>query len=195
MRCDYGAYLFFQYLAKKHGPNVVVAALEKTWPEFAKVLWNQAPIDTKAESFAKWDQLKEKVKPHALNGDLAGAPEHKEELHDELKNLSNHYEHFTFSDPNTRSLLFHNGWFKNITESKEPVKVLALWNDASGTWHEEDWSNYEYVGLCRDLKSQRAQDLIIITSNANCRGPEKDAPGNILFLRRVSFGFTRSERA
>ncbi|AFE05369.1 hypothetical protein COCOR_03665 [Corallococcus coralloides DSM 2259] len=184
---DYGAYLFFQYLAKKHGPNVVVAALEKlttetssltavdsvvpgklekTWPEFAKVLWNQAPIDAKAESFAKWDQLKEKVKFHALKGDLAGAPEHKEELHDELKNLSNHYEHFTFSDPNTRSLLFHNGWFKNITESKDPVKVLALWNDASGTWHEEDWSDYEYVGLCRDLKSQRVQDLIIITSNA-----------------------------
>ncbi|NNC06405.1 Ig-like domain-containing protein [Corallococcus exiguus] len=184
---DYGAYLFFQFLAKKHGPNVVVAALEKlttetssltavdsavpgklekTWPDFAKVLWNQAPIDAKAESFTKWDQLTEKVKPHALNGDLAGAPEHKEELHDELKNLSNHYEHFTFSDPNTRSLLFHNGWFKNITDSKEPVKVLALWNDANGLWHEEDWSEYEYVGLCRDLKSQRAQDLIIITSNA-----------------------------
>ncbi|WP_375759019.1 Ig domain-containing protein [Corallococcus exercitus] len=191
-RRDYGAYLFFQFLAKKHGPNVVVAALEKlttetssltavdaavpgklekTWPDFAKVLWNQAPIDTQADSFAKWDQLTEKVKTHALNGDLAGAPEHKEDLHDELKNLSSHYEHFTFSDPNTRSVLFHNGWFKNITESKEPVKVLALWNDASGTWHEEDWSNYEYVGLCRDMKSQRAQDLIIITSNA------KFAPG------------------
>ncbi|NOK08025.1 Ig-like domain-containing protein [Corallococcus exercitus] len=189
---DYGAYLFFQFLAKKHGPNVVVAALEKlttetssltavdsavpgrlekTWPEFAKVLWNQAPIDAKAESFVKWDQLTEKVKSTALNGDLAGAPEKKEELHDELKNLSNHYEHFTFSDPNTRSLLFHNGWFKNITESKDPVKVIALWNDASGTWHEEDWSDYEYVGFCRDLKSQRAQDLIIITSNA------KFAPG------------------
>ncbi|WAS82948.1 MULTISPECIES: hypothetical protein [unclassified Corallococcus] len=43
----------------------------------------------------------------------------------------------------------------------EPVKVLALWNDASGTWHEEDWSDYEYVGLCRDLsfgftRSERA---------------------------------------
>ncbi|MBN8232136.1 Ig-like domain-containing protein [Corallococcus macrosporus] len=184
---DYGAYLFFQFLAKKHGPNVVVAALEKlttetssltavdavvpgklekVWPEFAKVLWNQAPIDAKADSFAKWDQLKEKVKFHAIKGDLAGAPELKEDLHDELKNLSSHYEHFTFSDPNTRSMIFHNGWFKNITESKEPVKVLALWNDASGTWHEEDWSNYEYVGLCRDMKSQRAQDLIIITSNA-----------------------------
>ncbi|MBZ4371101.1 Ig-like domain-containing protein [Corallococcus sp. AS-1-6] len=184
---DYGAYLFFQYIAKKHGPNFVVAALEKlttetssltavdsavpgklekVWPEFAKVLWNQAPIDAKAESFTKWDQLTEKVKSHALNGDLGGAPEHKEELHDELKNLSNHYEHFTFSDPNTRSMLFHNGWFKNVTESNEPVKVLALWNDASGAWHEEDLSNYEYVGFCRDLKAQRVQDLIIITSNA-----------------------------
>ncbi|CAM3273303.1 Ig-like domain-containing protein [Corallococcus sp. ZKHCc1 1396] len=189
---DYGAYLFFQFLAKKHGPKFVVDALEKlttetssltavdsvvpgklekAWPEFAKVLWNQAPIDTKAESFNTWDKLSEKVKSNALKGDLAGAPELKEELDDELNNLANSYDHFTFSDPNTRSLLFHNGWFKNITESKEPVKVTALWNDASGTWHEEDWSEYEYVGLCRDMKSQRAQDLIIITSNA------KFAPG------------------
>ncbi|RKH33168.1 Ig-like domain-containing protein [Corallococcus praedator] len=189
---DYGAYLFFQYLSKKHGPSVVVAALdklttetssltavdsavpgklEKVWPEFAKVLWNQAPIDTKAESFKAWDKLTEKAKFKALKGDLAGAPELKEELGTELNNLANSYHHFTFSDPNTRSLLFHNGWFKNITESKDPVKVLALWNDASGTWHEEDWSEYEYVGLCRDMKSQRAQDLIIITSNA------KFAPG------------------
>jgi hypothetical protein len=184
---DYGAYVFFQFLAKKYGPNVVVAAvermttetsslsavdaavpgkLEKVWPEFAKVLWNQAPIDTKAESFKAWDGLTEKVKFQAINANLGGAAEDKQELPDELKNLANRYEHFTFSDTNTRSVLFHNGWFKNITEAKEPVKVQAFWNDASGAWHEEDWSDYEYVGLCRDLKAQRVQDLIVITSNA-----------------------------
>ncbi|NOK19989.1 Ig-like domain-containing protein [Corallococcus carmarthensis] len=189
---DYGAYLFFQFLAKKYGPSVVVAALaklttetssltavdsvvpgnlEKVWPEFSKVLWNGTPISTRAESFKAWDNLKEVSRHSDLNADLSGWPEASDELHDELYNLSNRYYLIRFSDPGTRSVLFHNGWFKNITESKDPVKVFAFWKDEAGAWHDEDWSEYEYVGFCRDMQAQRAQDVVVVVSNA------KFAPG------------------
>ncbi|WP_158620029.1 Ig-like domain-containing protein [Corallococcus sicarius] len=210
-RRDYGAYLFFQYLAKKHGPNLVTASLEKlvtetsalsavdavipggfekVWPEFAKVLWNQAPIDTRAASFKQWDQLSEKVRSNDLLADLAGAPEARTDLHAELNNLSSRYYHFTFSDTDTRSIRFHNGWFQNITQAKEPVKVFALWSDASGTWHEEDWSDYEDVGFCRDLKSQRVQDLVIITTNAKVEagGGGKLTSAEVSYLQRNNVG-------
>ncbi|NPC75853.1 hypothetical protein HPP05_39550 [Corallococcus exiguus] len=185
---DYGAYLFFQYLERKYGPAVVVAALtklttetssltavdsvipggfEKVWPEFAKTLWNATPIKTRSESFKSWDNLDDNVKHGELNADLSGWPESSDNMHDELGNLSNRYYRITFSDPGTRSVLFYNGWFKNITEAKDPVKVLALWKDEAGEWHDEDWSEYEYVGFCRDMKSQRAQELVVILSNAN----------------------------
>ncbi|RKH66946.1 Ig-like domain-containing protein [Corallococcus llansteffanensis] len=208
---DYGAYLFFQYLAKKHGPNLVTASLEKltketsalsavdavipgkfkeVWPEFAKVLWNQAPIDTQAASFKQWDQLSEKVRSNDLLADLAGAPEARTDLHDVLSNLSSRYYHFTFSDTDTRSIRFHNGWFQNITQAKDPVKVSAFWSDASGTWHEEDWSDYEDVGFCRDLKSQRVQDLVIITSNAKFEpgGGGKLTSAEASYLERNNVG-------
>ncbi|QAT88833.1 hypothetical protein EJ065_7308 [Corallococcus coralloides] len=184
---DYGAYLFFQYLEKKYGPAVVVAALtklttetssltavdsvlpggfEKVWPEFSKVLWNGTPISTRPESFKAWDNLTEVARKSELNADLSGWPEASDDLHDELNNLSNRYYRMHFSDPGTRSVLFHNGWFKNITESKDPVKVFAFWKDEAGAWHDEDWSEYEYVGFCRDMKSQRVQDLVVMVSNA-----------------------------
>jgi hypothetical protein len=185
---DYGAYVFFQYLTKKYGASLMVGVmnklttetssltavdsvvpgkLEKVWPEFAKTLWNQPPVDSKADSFKTWDKLEEKTwADKSLDPDLNGVPERKSELHEEINNLSNLYYTFTFKDPATRSMLFHNGWFKNITESKDPLKVFAFWSDAAGTWYEEDWSEYEYVGFCRDMKAQRVQDLIIVVSNA-----------------------------
>ncbi|MCY1040528.1 Ig-like domain-containing protein [Corallococcus sp. bb12-1] len=184
---DYGAYLFFQFLSKKYGPIFVATTLTnltteassltaldsavpdnlwQVWPLFAKALWNQAPIDTQAESFNQWDALTQKVQSMSGSADLNGLPEKQDDFPDELSNLSNRYVQFTFSDPDTRSVLFHNGWFKNVTASGEPIKVLAFWSDANGTWHEEDWSRYEYIGFCRDLKSQRVQELVIIFSNA-----------------------------
>jgi hypothetical protein len=54
--------------------------------------------------------------------------------------------------------------------------------DAAGAWHEEDdWSDYEFVGLCRDIKGQRAQHLVIILSNA------ETAPGGSVTATRTPY--------
>ncbi|RKH59914.1 Ig-like domain-containing protein [Corallococcus aberystwythensis] len=211
---DYGAYLLFQYLEKKYGPAVVVAALaklttetssltavdsvlpggfEKVWPEFGKTLWNGAPNKTRAGSFKQWDDLDENVKYGELNADLSGWPEASDNIHDELDNLSNRYYRITFSDPGTRSVLFHNGWFQNITAAKDPVKVFALWKDEAGAWHDEDWSEYEYVGFCRDMKSQRVQELVVIVSNAKFdpAGGGKLEAAERPFLKRNNVGCWR----
>ncbi|WP_147469360.1 hypothetical protein [Corallococcus sp. AB045] len=211
---DYGAYLFFQYVAKKYGPAVVTAALaklttetssltavdsvlpggfEKVWPEFGKTLWNGPPSKTRAESFKQWDNLDENVKHGELNADLSGWPEASDNIHDELSNLANRYYRITFSDPGTRSVLFYNGWFKNITDAKDPVKVFALWKDEAGAWHDEDWSEYEYVGFCRDMKSQRVQELVVIVSNAKFEpgGGGRLTAAEMPYLKRNNVGCWR----
>jgi hypothetical protein len=45
--------------------------------------------------------------------------------------------------------------------------VQALWKTEAGTWAEEDWTEYEWIGFCRDLKQQRISDLVIVVSNAD----------------------------
>src|SRR5262249_25651167 len=81
-----------------------------------------------------------------------------------INNLSTHYYHFAFPDSSARTLLFRNGFFDAYND-KKAIRVTALWHDANGTWTEEDWSPYKFVGLCRDRKNQRTNDLIIIVSN------------------------------
>ncbi len=184
VRRDYGAYLFFQHIARTQSPATVKAILaglttantgveavnanisggfKDQWPKFGKALWNQAPVDTKP-GFKMWDALREVVQPYDETGDLGSAPELKTVLPSEIKDLSNFYLRFTFNDHEARSVLFYNGWFDQAKAGKA-VKVLALWKDAAGTWQDEDWTDYEFVGLCRDIKNQRAKELLIIVSN------------------------------
>jgi len=211
---EYGAYLFFQFIAKTDGANKVKLALENTktmatsleavdaaitggfreqWWKFAKTLWNQAPIDTQSNSFKQWDDLKETPKQRDIDGDLHGAPE---ALYDQFErdqdNLSSRYYHFTFSDPNTRSILFYNGFFDQIKAGKA-IKILAIWQDAAGAWQEEDWTNYKFVGLCRDLKSQRAKDLTIIVANGEKDQGGKVTAGEAPYLKRNNVGCYKYE--
>ncbi|MCP3137782.1 Ig-like domain-containing protein [Pyxidicoccus xibeiensis] len=205
---DYGAYLWFQYVANTLGPsavksilaatqsvdtgveaidNVVPGGFQKHWPLFGKMLWNQAPVDSKPASFTTWDTLNEVVKSVDASGDLGGAAEKKNELEAELKNLSHRVYYFDFKDPQTRSVLFYNGFFEPKKAGKH-LKVQAMWMDGAGAWHEEDWSDYEYVGLCRDLKGQRAQHLVLVVSNAETQeGGSVTAP-RAPYLKRNNVG-------
>jgi hypothetical protein len=214
---DYGAYLFFQFLAKSVGPDVVRAIWQATvdvsssleavdksvpggfkeqWPKFAKLLWNQQPIN--GESFESWDALKERpalaeALPATTSADLNGLAEAKTELGTRLRNLSTSYYHFTFSDEKTRSLLFYNPFFENFKRD-EKVTVKAVWHTAENGWAEEDWTQYEFIELCRDLKLQRATELVVIISSAVW-----SQPGQILvssaapYLKRSNIGCYRYE--
>ena len=184
---DYGTYLFFQFIEKTSSAQTVKAVIEATvttatandavnaniaggfevqWPKFAKTIWNKDPIDTRPASFKQWDGIPDEPGRREVIGDLGSKTEDTELLVAEQQNLSSRYYHFKFADTSARSLLFYNGFFDLIQAGKK-IKVQAMWKDAAAVWHEEDdWGKYEYVGLCRDLKEQRASELIIIISNS-----------------------------
>ncbi len=192
---DYGAYVFFQFLEQtltaatiksvfdatktkatslEAVDSSIPGGLDKQWPEFAKTLWNQAPIDAKPASFKSWDGLTEtpalaKELPNKTSMDLNGKPEDKTEFETQVLNVSAKYYHFSFSDPATRSVLFHNTFFEN-RQRGEKVHVQALWKPEGGQpWVEEDWTDDEWVGFCRDLKNQRLEELVVIVSSAEWR--------------------------
>ncbi len=195
---DYGAYLLFQYIARTSGEVMVrqiLAAttfisnsvevvdyilpggLAKHWPQFAKTLWNQGPIAAKADSFDQWDDLKEKPllapdHPNKIAGDLGGKPKDETELEETINNVSSKYYHFEFKDEATRSLMFHNTFYENRRRG-EKVSVQALWKpeDPALPWVAEDWTNYEWIGFCRDGKAQRISELVIIVASAEWNGP------------------------
>jgi hypothetical protein len=209
----YGAYLFFQFLTNTLGNDRIKAIFEGStnttsleavnnniaggfkdqWWKFSKTLWNQAPIDAKPGSFKQWDGLTQKPDQRDLDGDLKGAPEATETLEGEALSVSSRYYHFSFSDSNTRSLLFYNGFFDQVKAGKA-IKVTALWKDAAGTWQEEDdWSDYKYVGLCRDLKNQRASELVIIVSNGEKTSGGKVTATKAPYLKRNNMGCYKFE--
>ena len=185
-RRDYGGYLFFQYAAHAFGAATIKTVLDGTesfatsleainaalpggWREdflgFSKTFYNDDPVVTKPASFAVWDQMEDKTDRNLdTAADLSGVSELKTVLANEMKNLSTKYYRFTFSDPNTRSVLFNNGYFAEQKNGKA-IRVFAFWKDTAGAWQEEEWTKYQYVGLCRDLTNQRAQELVIVMSN------------------------------
>lgn len=190
----YGSYLFFQYLRRTHSPSLIkdiwnatttysdqLEAVDKSipggfkeqWPKFAKTLWNKDPIISKPASFKAWDNLTEEPATREGPADLpAGAAQDSIELSAEQPNLSSTYYHFTFSTVETRSLMFHNTFYSN-RKNNEPVNVQAMWKTAGGAWIEEDWTELEWIGFCRDQKDQRLTDLIVIVSSAKWQTPNQ----------------------
>ncbi len=120
---EYGAYLFFFYLARAHGSGVIKAVWDATtsndaldavnsaipggfakqWPEFALRNWNEKPVD----DYQRWDNLSARV---AARGGtlLSGKREDHARLLVDLPHLSATYKHFVFT-PDARSVAFLNG--------------------------------------------------------------------------------------
>ncbi|MDE3089020.1 MAG: hypothetical protein KGJ80_06520 [Chloroflexota bacterium] len=122
----YGAYLYFQYLARQYNPIMIaqiwdatasngsldavnsVKPFQDTWPEFAKYAWNQEPVD----KFRQWDKLSEHAKL-AWSATIENVPLDGEDyqipIGDGLKHLSSKYYHVTFADDSAHSVTFYNG--------------------------------------------------------------------------------------
>jgi hypothetical protein len=150
--------------AVAHVSSASTDFLRDKWKDFSKALLNRAfPGNFLQPNFRTWDQLPNTPKL-LFDETFAGVTDKKFSFTSEIGNLSTHYYRFTFPDASTRSLLFRNGFF-SAYKSQKAIRVTALWHDASGAWKEEDWSPYEFVGLCRDRKDQRTDELIVIVSN------------------------------
>lgn len=186
---DYGSYLFFQFMAHTMSPARVKAAFDHTesmgssldavnaaltrgfkddWLEYAKALYNDAPVDTKTDSLKGWDSLTDRADKKSNTSANISSFQEKTELEGEIANLSAQYYRFTFTDASARSVLFRNTWIEQHLDGKA-IGVYAYWKDASGTWHDEDWSSYEFVGFCRDYASQRVMELVVVVANGEYR--------------------------
>jgi hypothetical protein len=187
---DYGSYLFFQFVSNRGSPALVKGVLDSlasyatslepvggitlsatsdylrdNWNEFSKALVNKMlPGGVLQPNFHTWDMLPDMPK-WLMDESFAGVSDKKVTFVPAINNLSTHLYHFSFPDQSARTLLFSNGFFKANTTDKKAIHVTGVWHDASGTWQEEDWSPYQSVGLCRDSKNQRTDELIVIVSN------------------------------
>jgi Bacterial Ig-like domain (group 2) len=151
--------------------------LDKHWPLYGARLWNQEATDAVygPATFKVWDQLTTAVTVHKpvlapdlsskTSADLQGLPKDETALATELEHLSNKYYHFTFTEEATRSLMFHNT-FQPKRKQGVKVSVRAFFKPENQAWQEEDWSDYEWIGWCRDFKDQRLAELVIVVSSA-----------------------------
>lgn len=186
----YGTYLFFQYLVRSGSPPVIGAIWSQTeatsdqlvavdqgipgglaeqWPRYARALWNDKPVSDQPASFAKWDTMF--LKPDHVYGDgnLDGQKYASTNFDASLAPAAVRFTRVGFSDPGTRSLMFHNSWV-DLRRAGKRVSVQALWKTEDGVWAEEDWSELEWIGFCRDQKDQRVEDLIVIVASAETSG-------------------------
>jgi hypothetical protein len=190
---DYGAYLYIQFLAKTSGGNAVVAqilnAMASTdngqkavdavspfkdhWPDFAKLLWNQDPVNVKSglDSFKNWDSLTDDPAtfPHALiDINLQGQPSASTTLEGNIKHLAIHYFHYQISDPNVRSLIFYNHPYAVTSVGNFKVSTQAFFK-IGGVWDYAHWSKNgkddEAKPFCLDVKAERFEELVIALSN------------------------------
>jgi hypothetical protein len=145
---EYGAYLFFFYLAHRIDPKLIayvweategldslaavnsalagVNGLEKQWPEFTTYNWNQPPVD----DYRRWDSLDQVAKSVAVDVDLGPAGDAKIPLplgDDGLAHLSARYFHIKFPDPQVRSVAFYNGYTFKVSEQDVDQRLGHSW--------------------------------------------------------------------
>jgi len=152
--------------------------LAKHWPLFGARLWNQEATDQLygPATFKVWDGLSDGNAPvhepvlapdlpNQTSANLQGQPKDETALASELEHLSNKYYHFTFTEEATRSVIFHNT-FQPKRKQGAKVSVRAYYKPENQNWQEEDWSDYEWIGFCRDFIDQRLEELVIVVSSA-----------------------------
>jgi len=190
----YSAYTFPFYLARKFNPQLMRTIWEKTrqydsleavdkavpggllerWPDFAVYLWNRAPFN----DFNLWDKITEfafgiglQARPGwgistdvVLPVDLKGAMDVEYKLPAEVGYLASNYYHFTFPDATARSVKFHNPFTAAVNPT---AKVQALVKIEGKDWERQDWTASPFKTFCRDKKSERLEELVIIYSNSD----------------------------
>ena len=190
----YGSYLFFQFLARTLSPGligqiwnqtlsepdqvkavdeVIPGGFHQQWPQFAKLLWNQDPVNI--NSFDMWDALK--LSPNLQGGGtianvtMGGADHATWVMNGNIKHLSTFYYQFRFSDPNVRSVIFKNHPFAGLgTPGGDQVSTQAFFKKEGGIWQYEHWSDEgpgqeAFKSFCLDVKAERLVGLVIAMSN------------------------------
>ena len=197
---NYGAHLPLQFLAKTRGVNIVkdilvatgsagsavealnnVVPFKSWWPEYARKLWNRDTVTAKdsPNTFDDWDTLTNvprhtpMLAPDGRNNTdarLQGSLEKSTPIATDVNNLSVRYYRYTFlGEVNARSVMFHNTFYDNW-KNGQAVSVRAFFKAEGQAWDEEDWTDVEWIGFCRDWKRQRLDELVVVVASAEWSG-------------------------
>lgn len=162
--------------------NTLSDGLAKHWPLFGRALWNQDAVKAlySPNTFDDWEKYAASGTavhtpvlapdiPNLLSTDFPAGPSAEFRLDARLNNMSNKFYHFSFASEHSRSVMFHNTFYDN-RKANQAVTVYAFFKPEGQPWQEEDWTDYEWIGFCRDFKLQRLEQLVIVLSSAEWRG-------------------------
>ena len=184
----YSDYVFLQFLDLKLGSQVMRAiwentptldslaaindatkgagGFEKLWPEFALVAWNDWQNGFLDDLYI-WDRLE----PGMSQAKNEWAPQevalggkrwdyHITFQSGWIPHVSIGMSRFVFGDPTVRSVLFNNALYG--------VRGAHIWAllKIAGEWQVEDWTEKRSVAFCRQLDSERVEELVILVTNS-----------------------------
>jgi hypothetical protein len=183
---DYDGWVFPYAMTQLHGVGLMKAVYDQTevqpgplqaidaavpggfkdsWPEFARVAWNQDPVET---SFKQWDRFDARpaedpwpfgrtILPwHVGNGE-SGQTEVDVDI--PVKPLSRVYRAIKL-DPDVRMV-------QAVTPYNTNLHVDAIMKLADGTEQTEDWEKRRGAVICPESPSQRLESLVLIASNTS----------------------------
>lgn len=159
--------------AASQGPK---GGFSATWPEFAGHNWNQFPLN----HYREWDKLyyvadAEKDKTISLQR----APFASEPISpSDINHLAARYFRYLFTDDNVRNAIFRNGLSWKLDQTADSsdytydgvdargLHIKALVKIAGQAWDIRDWTNETETYFCRDVSTERLEELVLIFSNS-----------------------------
>jgi hypothetical protein len=213
----YSDYVYLLFLAERLGPSVIRAIWDKTptldslsavdagtqaaggfvtlWPEFALVAWNDWQNGF-LDDLYRWDRLEAGVSQAenvwapqdvALGGKSSAYHIIYESGY--VDHLSIGMSRHVFADPNVRSVLFDN-----VLQGEHGVHIWALLK-VGGQWQVEDWTDRRYPQYCRQLATERLEELVILVTDSVFEDrenrpayPDDPDPYPMLYFTNVACG-------
>ena len=169
--------------------KAIPGGYEAVWSDFASDSWNAPPFDY----YKQWDAQVIGAKAYLGKALVSGPGEWQ--MTSTVPHLGLLYKHYQFSGVSARLVTFFNGQTYRLgrgpiseqvgittvndgsevykitdlsTAETQGAKVQALFRlEGDSGWQVEDWTGRPHVSFCRDAKSERLAELVIVFSNSN----------------------------
>jgi hypothetical protein len=162
------------------------------WDKFAVYNWDQPPYD----QYKRWSGLTLTPETYLGRHPAITGPTEEWVLLRRLSHLAVAYHHYTFSGEEPRLVTFFNGFLYKITpeplklptlpglrtlddgtvqlkferapdSETKGAKVQVLFKiEGDSQWKLKDMTDLPYLSWCRDAKSERLEEMVIIYSNS-----------------------------
>jgi hypothetical protein len=138
--------------------------LKQAWPEFAKVAWNQDPVEPNFEQWDRFDQ-------HPWDGDneigteqvdVGPSGQNEVDISLGLNPLTRAYRHLRFGPGVTQITVDKPGY--------AGVNIQAILKLRDGTTRTEDWSGSQPV-FCPKTPGERPDEAVLVVSNSSLTAP------------------------